>query len=400
MADFISQLPVRIYGSDGVNEVAILTDAAGNLQIDLLTDAQRYTDGTALAAQVGIPAMGTDGANLQFISVDNTGAIQVAGISGTVTVDTELNEFDLDTGSGTDTQPAIGMLYGTDGGAVIVSEDNPLPVAATVVINTEHIDDSAFTVGTDYVGAVGMLADETASDSVDEGDIGIPRMTLDRKQLVVLVDASTDANRLTIDASGFVTTNVNGTVTVTATALDIRALVHTADSIQIGDGTANTWAIDGSGLGQVDIAAHALTNVNALPISKDNSANSETNPIFVQMASGTSGQEAHDYDTAAAVAKDGTDNHDYVVTGTTFLLKRVIATGSGAMKIEVQAGPSASLVTVAVAFNSTATPNMDIVFDPPLEVPVTGTGTVRVIRTNRDNQAQDLYSTIMGSIVA
>ena len=41
-------------------------------------------------------------------------------------------------------------------------------------------DDSAFTVGTSNVEAIGALADETDPDSVDEGDIGIVRMTLTR----------------------------------------------------------------------------------------------------------------------------------------------------------------------------------------------------------------------------
>jgi len=36
-------------------------------------------------------------------------------------------------------------------------------------------------------------------------------------------------------------------------------------------------------------------------------------------------------------------------------------------------------------------------FDPAKEVPVTSTGTVRLIRTNRQGQAQDLYSTIIGN---
>jgi hypothetical protein len=44
-------------------------------------------------------------------------------------------------------------------------------------------DDAAFTAGTSKVTAVGMVADEATTDSVDEGDIGAPRMTLDRKQI-------------------------------------------------------------------------------------------------------------------------------------------------------------------------------------------------------------------------
>ena len=48
----------------------------------------------------------------------------------------------------------------------------------------EIADDGAFTVGTTRVVPVGNLADETATDSVDEGDIGISRMTLDRKAII------------------------------------------------------------------------------------------------------------------------------------------------------------------------------------------------------------------------
>jgi hypothetical protein len=46
-------------------------------------------------------------------------------------------------------------------------------------------DDAAFTVGTSKVHAIGALADETSTDSVDEGDVGIPRMTLTRLLRVV-----------------------------------------------------------------------------------------------------------------------------------------------------------------------------------------------------------------------
>lgn len=46
------------------------------------------------------------------------------------------------------------------------------------------VDDSAFTVGTSVVTPAGFLADETTPDSVDEGDIGAARITLDRKQII------------------------------------------------------------------------------------------------------------------------------------------------------------------------------------------------------------------------
>ena len=245
-----------------------------------------------------------------------------------------------------------------DAGNLVSVTGNKLDVNADVTVGSDHVyvDDSAFVVAVDHVAAVGMLADETTPDSVDEGDIGIPRMTLDRLQLNRIV-GSTDANR---------------------------------------------WEIDGSGLGQVDVAAHALTNANAWPVSRDNAANTELNPIVVHTTNTVlSGNEIHDYDTAAAVVSDASDNHDYVVTGTTFLLKSVIVAGSGNIKFEVQTGPDATLATVAVGFlTGRQGDTKQLFFDPSIEVPVTGTGTVRIIRTNRQGSATDLYSTIIGNDVA
>jgi hypothetical protein len=46
------------------------------------------------------------------------------------------------------------------------------------------LDDAVFTPGTSRVQPVGFTADESSTDSVDEGDIGAARITLDRKQIV------------------------------------------------------------------------------------------------------------------------------------------------------------------------------------------------------------------------
>jgi len=55
----------------------------------------------------------------------------------------------------------------------------------TNITNQGHLaDDAAFTVATTRVMMAGFLADETSTDSVDEGDGGAARITLDRKQIV------------------------------------------------------------------------------------------------------------------------------------------------------------------------------------------------------------------------
>jgi hypothetical protein len=48
------------------------------------------------------------------------------------------------------------------------------------VTSPSKTDDSAFSIGSDTVSPIGAVADETSPDSVDEGDIGVVRMTLTR----------------------------------------------------------------------------------------------------------------------------------------------------------------------------------------------------------------------------
>jgi len=260
--------------------------------------------------------------------------------------------------------------FGGDGDYVPLSVDGDGAVRVNVVTSVspgQLIDDTAYGIGTDFVNPQGFLADETAPDSVDEGDIGIARMTLDRKMLMVITDATTDANRLAINATGEVGV-------VQATHDDLNANVN----LQVGD---------------VDVST-----TTPVPVSRTTAENTELNPIYVHNVDTViSGVEAHDYDTGSAVASDATSNHDYTVVGGTFLLKQVTWAGSGNVKVEVQSGPVASLVTHFVGFLNARQGDYKFkTWDPAIEVPVTGTGTVRVIRTNRQGQATDVYSTIEG----
>ena len=264
-----------------------------------------------------------------------------------------------------------GNLVGVTGNALDVNAAN-----ASV-----HVDDSAFAIASDSVVASGYLADETATDSVDEGDIGLARMTLDRR----VITSSEQSGTWDI-----------GTVTTLTTITNDVSIDDGGNVISIDD-AGGSLTVDAS---QLDIDDLNLTD-DAVQISGNGTVNSETNPIFVQSVdTAVSASEIHDYDTASAVASDATDNHDYTVTGTTFLLKSVIVSGSGNIKFEIQSGPVAGLATVAVGFlTGRQGDTKQINFDPALEVPVTSTGTVRVIRTNRQGAATDLYSTIIGNDV-
>lgn len=172
------------------------------------------------------------------------------------------------------------------------------------------------------------------------------------------VNIQDGGNTITVDGS----VSISGSVTVTASDLDIRDLTLAQDAVKV---------------------------------SANSTANSSGNPIFVSFTEATITGEVHNYDTASGVGAAATSNHDYTVV-TAMLVKSIIFSSSGPGKVEVKTGPIASLVTKAVAFIPALGQSVQLNFNPPIEVPTTGTGTVRLIRTNRAALAQDLYSTIIG----
>lgn len=68
---------------------------------------------------------------------------------------------------------------------VLASDDNAV-VALELIDDAIKADDAAFTPGTTKVMMAGFQADEASTDSVDEGDAGAARMTLDRKVIATL----------------------------------------------------------------------------------------------------------------------------------------------------------------------------------------------------------------------
>lgn len=101
---------------------------------------------------------------------------------------------------------------------------------------------------------------------------------------------------------------------------------------------------------------------------------------------------------ASAIAVGATDNHDYTVTaGMTLHLKSVqgSASGKSSMIIQLESAPASNVFnSIYVFFNSTASPNVQVEFENAIAVPAGAR--VRVIMSNRDIAAQDLYSTILG----
>lgn len=275
--------------------------------------------------------------------------------------------------------PSQQLAVNADGSINITDNGGSLTVDATDL----DIRDLAF--ATDKVDVSGSSVDVTATD-LDIRDLAFAtdKVDVSGSSNVAVTDGggslTVDATDLDIRDLAFATdkvdvsgssVTVSGSVSVTATDLDIRDLDATQDNVAISDG------------------------IDSLAINADGSIN-------VNITDSTPGTPVNNYNTSASLAAGASSNHDYTVTALTILnFNQVWAAASGKLKIQVQieTGVATGIFnTYFVGFNSTANPVIDLDIDNP---PAVAAGVrVRVIRTNLDNQAQDVYSTIGGFEVA
>jgi hypothetical protein len=253
-------------------------------------------------------------------------------------------------------------------------------VAEPVTVDATDFDIRDLTFATDSVDVSGSAVSITGSVVVTATD-------LDIRNLVFATDK--------VDVSGSSVT-VSGTVTVVATDLDIRDLAFATDKVDVSGSTVDVTATD---LDIRDLDA-AQDSVEAWIKDATGNAFSPSNPLPVVMVSDLPGDEINDPNTAT-VAGAGSNNHDYTVTALkTLLLHQIEASASGKIKLQVQietAVASGTFITRFVKFNSTANPNISIILKSPITV-AAGVR-VRVVRSNLENQAQDVYSTISGQEV-
>jgi hypothetical protein len=141
------------------------------------------TNSTTLAGAVSGSEMQVDVVAALPAGTNNIGDVDVASIAAG---DNNIGNVDIVT------MPAV-----TNAGTFAVQVDGSALTALQLIDNTIFVDDAAFTVGTSSVSVAGFLADQASTDSVNEGDAGAARMTLNRQQIVT-VAPSADTEGLTI----------------------------------------------------------------------------------------------------------------------------------------------------------------------------------------------------------
>lgn len=203
---------VAISGISGTTPQAVTVTTASTLSVNVSNTVT--ITGTSPTAVPGSPSTGV--MSIQGVSsgvgVNVSGStinVNVVSVSGTTTVSVSGSTVSLTaTGvpgtastnvlsvQGVSSGVALPLITGQTGiqGGTGATSANTVRVSVatddTWVGNISNLnsavqtDDAAVTLGLHKVHIIGHVADETATDSVDEGDIGIPRMTLDRKTIV------------------------------------------------------------------------------------------------------------------------------------------------------------------------------------------------------------------------
>lgn len=308
-----------------------------------VTDIVRICDSTTLT---------------QGLAVDASGRITVASVAGNVTV----------VGTGT-------LAVQVDGSALTALQKIDDPV---------FVDDAAFTPGTSSVMMVGAQLDNTGTDSVDEGDAGALRMSANRCLYVNVRDAAGNERGLNVDASGNIgvtdaggTLTVDGSVTVSATNLDVRDLVQGSDNVSVwsntvkdGSGTDYQPLVDTDGHLQVDVLSGGGV---ATPTNASVDITNVTTPV--NLAAGASGN-----------ADSGSLDSKY--------LWQVVVSGSVAFKAVLATIDNGSATNKAVFFGG---PDAPVVYTPRagfIQAPAAGAGTqgFRTAITNLDtSETADFY---------
>ena len=156
------------------------------------------------------------------------------------------------------------QVYGQDSGtlrAVVVNASGQLSITCANCSGSgaSAVDDAAFTVATDSAAPAGFLFDDTLPDSVDEGDVGVGRMSANRNQYVTIRDAAGNERGLAIDANGAIAVTGAGAGTQYTEADTDTTLTGTVVMFESNTGTSAVSAVSNSAPLPVSDAGGALT---------------------------------------------------------------------------------------------------------------------------------------------
>ena len=146
---------------------------------------------------------------------------------------------------------------------------------------------------------------------------------------------------------------------------------------------------DSTGTNAAGVDANNDLCVKSKTLDGDGNPVNNANPLPVTSSLGACDE---DYNTAAAVAAAASSDHDYL-KGAAGQFVGAVLSASGCARWEIQIGPVASETTRFVVFTTAAEPTKTI--NLPCGIAIGAADNIKITRTNTDEQAMDVYSTIL-----
>lgn len=179
-------------GTQYTEDVAAATDPIGNMLVAVRRDTLSVSEVSADGDNIALKATNKGQLHV-FLEGMNPNSQATNANSAPVVISSE-QTFGTSGSSQNKATPAnifaVGGQFNTTPTTVTNGNVTPIQMTFDGRVLTQDaavlVDDAAFTPATSKVVAVGFLADETATDSVNEGDGGAARMTLDRKQIMTM----------------------------------------------------------------------------------------------------------------------------------------------------------------------------------------------------------------------
>lgn len=173
----------------------VIVAAPGSAADGLLVNLGTNNDVTVTSGS--ITAVQPTGTNLHMV-VDSGTITTLSTITNVVHIDDNASTITVDAPQGTPvfvrlsdgTNPISTLAVSlasvpshavTNAGTFAVQVDGNALTSLQLIDDIIFVDDAAFTPATSKIAAMGAFADEASTDSVDEGDLGVLRMTLDRR---------------------------------------------------------------------------------------------------------------------------------------------------------------------------------------------------------------------------
>lgn len=166
----------------------LITDASGRLHVNVgntvTVGSHAVTNAGTFATQATVAAAATNIAKAEDVaSADADVGVPAMAVRKATPANTSGTDGDYEM-----LQMSAGRLWVDGSGVTLTVASHAVTNAGTFATQESgtqvQADDAAFTPATSKVCMAGFTADETATDSVDEGDGGAARMTLDRKQIM------------------------------------------------------------------------------------------------------------------------------------------------------------------------------------------------------------------------